>query len=109
VAYFIVFLFVVCYVFLNLFIAIVVDTYCAMGEAFGLPVTMAGIEEFVQIWKTYDPNATGYIGVQDLSALLKDLAESDTVFFNYSKAQMLEDDYRAKYIRDWELPCYKNF
>lgn len=99
----------VCYVFLNLFIAIVVDTYCAMGAAFGLPVTMAGIEEFVELWKAYDPDATGYIAERDLSCLLRDLAASDSDFFNYNKSQMLDEDYRAKYIRDWEVPCYKHF
>lgn len=108
-AYFIVFLFVVCYVFLNLFIAIVVDTYCAMGEAFGLPVTTSGCEEFVEYWKKYDPNATGYISIGDLSSLVTDLAANDNEFFSHNKAEMLEDGHRAKYIRDWELPCYKNF
>jgi hypothetical protein len=61
IAYFIVFLFVVCYIFLNLFIAIVVDTYCAMDSAFRLPITTRDIDMFVNIWKKYDHDATGYI------------------------------------------------
>jgi hypothetical protein len=47
ILYFLLFLFIVAYIFLNLFIAIVVDTYLGMSDAFSLPVKPCDIEIFV--------------------------------------------------------------
>jgi hypothetical protein len=109
IAYFLIFLFVVCYIFLNLFIAIVVDTYCGMEAAFRLPVKPSDIDAFVEIWKNYDTNADSYILTQDLGPFLKDLAESETDFFTYNKAQMMDPVYRNEFIKNLEIPVHNKF
>jgi hypothetical protein len=57
-------------IFLNLFIAIVVDTYLNQQEAYALPVQALDIDIFVDIWANYDPRATGFISIDDLDNLI---------------------------------------
>jgi hypothetical protein len=99
----------VVYIFLNLFIAIVVDTYCGMEAAFRLPIKPSDIDAFVEIWKKYDRSASSYISTKDLEPLLKELAESETDFFTYNKEQMVDHEYRNNYIKNLEIPCYNKF
>jgi hypothetical protein len=88
ILFFLLFLFMVAYIFLNLFIAIVVDTYLGMSNAFNLPIKPCDVEIFVLLWSTYDPTARGFIAIQDLPKLLKDLDESETDFFTYIPDQI---------------------
>jgi hypothetical protein len=88
ILFFLLFLFMVAYIFLNLFIAIVVDTYLGMSNAFNLPIKPCDVEIFVLLWSTYDPSARGFIAIQDLPKLLKDLDESETDFFTYIPDQI---------------------
>jgi len=48
--YYISFQIIVSQVFLNLFIAIVVDTFIAMKNAYDLPIRQTDIEVFTEIW-----------------------------------------------------------
>lgn len=72
--YFMVFLIVVSQIFLNLFVAIVIDSFAAQAKAFDLPIQPVDFENFVEVWKGYDPEATGFIEVGDLDQLLVELA-----------------------------------
>jgi hypothetical protein len=78
----------VAYIFLNLFIAIVVDTYIGMANAFSLPIKPLDIAIFVDLWSQYDPSARGFIKIYDLPKLLRDLDESETDFFTYIPNQI---------------------
>ena len=49
--YFISFQIIVSQVFLNLFIAIVVDTFIFMKNSFDLPITQKDIDTFVDLWE----------------------------------------------------------
>ena len=50
IIYYISFQIIVSQVFLNLFIAIVVDTFIAMKNAYDLPVKQNDIDTFVECW-----------------------------------------------------------
>ena len=51
IIYYISFQIIVSQVFLNLFIAIVVDTFIAMKNAFDLPIKQMDINMFIELWK----------------------------------------------------------
>lgn len=65
--------------FLNIFIAIILDSFAGQAGAFALPVNQNSIDSFVVLWskKEYDPHAVGYITPTQLEQLLIDLAESE--------------------------------
>lgn len=79
--YFFSFMIVVSLIFLNLFIAIVVDTFIGQAAAFSLPIKQNDIDEFVEIWRKYDPEATGYIPWRDIDSFIKDLNNDSCDFF----------------------------
>ena len=64
-------------IFLNLFIAIIIDAFLGHAETFSLPIQQFEINEFMRIWSYYDPDATGFIKLEDLEGLIVDLANSD--------------------------------
>jgi len=59
---------------LNLFIAIIVDTYIEYTQKGDLPIVENHVEDFTIKWVKYDPEATGFIAREDLENLLLDLA-----------------------------------
>jgi hypothetical protein len=50
-------------IFLNLFIAILVDSFVGTNETFKLPVKQNDFDHFVTLWAEYDPDATGFIKI----------------------------------------------
>lgn len=76
--YYILYQIIVSQVFLNLFIAVVVDTFIGMKRSHNLPVTQLDIDIFVDLWKKYDPMATGYIETENFELFLEDLCAADT-------------------------------
>lgn len=80
--YFLFFQVIVSQVFLNLFIAIVVDTFIGVKLQYDLPINQADVDAFVTMWQQYDPLGTGYIAWRDLESLFIDLCESNTDFFS---------------------------
>ena len=53
--FFVAFHILVFQVFINLFIAIIIDTFLGQTDHFKLPVQKYSLYEFVQIWSKYDP------------------------------------------------------
>lgn len=90
-----------------MFIAIVVDTFIAQKQNHDLPITQSDVDQFVAIWKTYDPNATGYIPFLSLDQLLVDLHESDTAFFADDPEQIMNPEMRNRLIVFLEIPMHK--
>ena len=106
--YFISFQVIVSQVFLNLFIAIVVDTFVAMKAAHELPVTQLDIDTFVDIWCKYDPTATGYIHWRKLEDLVVDLHESETSFFSQEDDALKTKELTQNLIAFLEIPLHKS-
>ena len=54
-------MFLINQIFLNLFVAIVVDSFLSQTQAIDLPVQPRDIEMFVETWKDFDNEAKGHI------------------------------------------------
>ena len=63
IAFHLLFQVIVSQVFLNLFIAIIIDTFFGQTDISELPVKQRSIEEFEKSWSKVDKTATGYIDV----------------------------------------------
>ena len=70
---------IVSIIFLNLFIAVILNGFSNSNEEEGFEVFKQNIDLFKKIWKRYDNEATGYIAVEDIGCLINDL-ERETEF-----------------------------
>ena len=50
VAFFYTFTVIVCQIFLNLFIAVIIDSFLGQSQAFNMPVNSADIDDFIECW-----------------------------------------------------------
>ena len=62
-------------IFLNLFIAIILEGYEETQEKDSRLFNQQTQDHFRQVWSKYDPDATTYIQIKDLKPLLFDLGE----------------------------------
>jgi len=107
--YFFAFMIVVSLIFLNLFIAIVVDTFIGQAAAFSLPIKQNDIDEFIEIWRKYDPEATGYIPWRDIDAFIRDLNTEQADFFKINRDEISNYIKRRAFIMNMEIPIYDGF
>jgi len=63
-------------VFLNLFIAIIIDAFFGQTDIANIPVKEENIKGFQNIWSKYDHLATQIISIKDLQRLLIDLSHA---------------------------------
>lgn len=70
VLYFFTFIILVCQIFLNLFIAIIVDSFVAQTQASELPIESSDVETFVEIWSDFDNDANGQIPARFIDAFI---------------------------------------
>ena len=75
-AFFIGFNILVWQIFINLFVAIIIDAFLCQTDHFRLVIQNYNIQEFVNIWSEFDPNATGFIKIEDLDSFIVKLAKS---------------------------------
>ena len=68
---------VITQIFLNLFIAVIIDAFMGVSEQFSLPVNRMAMTEFQTIWCEFDPKGTSYIDIEDLHEVMIELANSD--------------------------------
>ena len=71
--YFISFMVVGSFVFLNIVIAVILDNFTALGNENPDLVSAADIADFTEAWQRYDPDANGKIPTRDLPTLLTTL------------------------------------
>jgi len=88
--YFFLFQVIVGQVFLNLFIAIVVDTFIGQSKQHNLPLSQLDIDTFVELWSKYDPDGTTYMDRHDFEDFLISLCESETDFFAEDQDEVLD-------------------
>lgn len=55
---------------MNLFIAILVDSFIGQTNSANLPIDDDDIEKFIKVWGSFDQNATGYISCTKLDELV---------------------------------------
>ena len=119
---------IVSQVFLNIFIAIIIDSFAGQADAFNLPVNQNSIDDFVDIWSRaeYDPHGTGFLDAKNLEQFIIDLAESDGADLLLVHAEKIIPDWddegdddnkdfdkncarRRRYMAQLEIPMYDNF
>ena len=76
--FFILYQIIVTQIFLNLFIAIIIDVFLTQNDLFSLEPNHRQISTFVYYWSKYDPEATGFITLKDLNLFIVDLANDET-------------------------------
>ena len=65
----------VTFVFLNLFIAVILEGFSESGDEAEAKVTDEHLQQFYEMWEEYDPNMTRFIRTQDMEALMQRLEE----------------------------------
>jgi hypothetical protein len=104
--YFYSFFILVGQIFLNLFIAIIIDSFLGQSDAFSLPVTSMDIDEFREIWKDFDPDARGYIEAHDLEDFIISLCNEECNLIPNRKLVMKDVTFRRRYIARLEIPAF---
>lgn len=69
---------IVSQIFLNLFIAIVIDSFSNKAEDFALPVTDMDVVIFGEVWSKFDRDSSGYIPLIRIEEFIMALAKSET-------------------------------
>ena len=64
-------------IYINLTIAIIVDAFTGAIATDNLPVRYDLLDEFVKNWSKLDPDATGFIKIEDMDTLLIHLCNSN--------------------------------
>ena len=103
--FFVLFQLIVSIIFLNLFVAVILNGFTNSNEEEGFEIFKNNLIQFKRIWKSFDPDATGFIKVDSLGELVKRL-EQETEFITTS----LSD---AKAVRNFiahmQVPSYFSF
>lgn len=98
--------------FLNLFIAIIIDAFFGNTSLANMPVKEKSVTDFTRLWANYDKEATGFITVVDLESLITDLAsahEDEGAALIPFKGRVLDNKaFRNRQIMALEIPTYEN-
>ena len=97
--------------FLNLFIAIIIDAFFGQTDLANMPVQQKSVEDFQTIWSKYDPDGTGFIPVSSLEKLLLDLSEArpdEGGALIPFKKRMQKQEFRNRQILFLDIPTYNN-
>lgn len=81
--YFMLFNLMVTVIFLNLFVAVILNGFSNSNEEESFQIFKVQIEKFKKIWQEYDPKATGFVEVTKIEAIVLQL-EADTDFITTS-------------------------
>jgi len=85
------FILVVTLIFLNLFIAIILQGFSSSNSRANLLIKDEVLKQFVDKWSKYDPYATGFIAIEDFRLLLDEL---DPPFgFEVNQDELEKSDY----------------
>lgn len=98
VIYFISYIILVILIFLNLFKAIVLNQYFDIWEELNQHFGMNTMQKYIDTWKKYDPDATGFINKEKLKDLLWDLG------FPLGWGS---DEYKDKEIQEATIQSYR--
>lgn len=111
IAFHLLFQVIVSQVFLNLFIAIIIDAFFGQTDLAAMPVKEKSIEDYQRIWSKFDRDATGFIKVSDLGRLLQELAKSDPTeggaLIPFKKRIANNEEFRNRQIILFAIPTYQ--
>ena len=98
--YFVTYVVAMGYIFTNLFVATILDhvTFGVLRES--SLVSTKNLEDFQTIWSTFDPNATGFIGLHQIWPFLKRLPEPLSKITAEGEGNDLEKEKEKKFKTD---------
>ena len=95
-------------IFMNLFIAVIIDAYVYESDQHNQSITPYSLLEFIDVWSEFDPEATGFIEIKRLEEFILALAKS-----GHGKSLIVFVDHVAKvktmrkiFLRQLNLPTY---
>lgn len=92
-------------IFLNLFIAIILQSFADINEKENLFLNDTNVGKFATKWAKYDPEGTGFIGVNDLALLFFKIGPPLGFEAGKFRTRRLQNEF----ISELKLPTYKNF
>ena len=75
IPYFCVFVLIVSFVIFNLFVGVVLESYNDQIKPMMETIPPKSLEDFTRVWSEFDPQATYFINIKDLSSLICRLSE----------------------------------
>ena len=86
--------------------AVILNGFTNSNEEEGFEIFKTNIAKFKKVWQKYDPEATGYINIDELKSLILDL-EKDTEIITVS----LSENSKAlrNFIAHMQVPTYLSF
>jgi len=104
--YFMLFHLMVTVIFLNLFVAVILNGFSNSNDEESFQIFKVQIEKFKKIWQEYDPQATGFVEVTKIEAIVLQL-EADTDFITTG----LRGNPKAirQFIASLQIPSYQGF
>lgn len=97
--------FLVVLIFLNLFIAIILEGYEETQQKENKLFNQEKLDAFRQVWAQFDPDATTYIRISQLKALLFALGKP----LGWDAAVAARPAYQDRFIANLDLPIYNSF
>jgi hypothetical protein len=92
-----------------LFIAIVVDKFLENADEDDSPVEKHDFVEFLEVWKNYDPEGTGFILIDDFDDFLHSLSLTQSGFFKINKDSINDLSCRENLYLRLELPTHQKY
>lgn len=89
---------VVSQIFLNLFIAIIIDAFHVESDAGEMAITENDLENFIEVWQDYDPDATSFIKIEDFENFFKDLCKNGNKIIITPKIFLRYHNIRKKFL-----------
>lgn len=100
---------IVCQIFLNLFIAIIIDSFLGQSQAYSMPVNQADVDDFIEVWQHFDPNGIGSIDCFNIEKFVCKLSLTKTKLIANKKRVLKNVTFRRKFIANLEIPSHHDF
>ena len=81
------FMVMISFIFLNLFIVIIFESFNASKAMDRLKVSQSAIDEFAKIWGMYDPTSSGYMEIRCLPELIIKIIEREIFLYDSAKRE----------------------
>tara|TARA_B110001450_G_C17556841_1_gene455028 strand:+ start:43 stop:555 length:513 start_codon:yes stop_codon:yes gene_type:complete len=90
--YFISFMVIVSFVFLNLFVAIILESFNTSQDEEDLKIGQQTLDVFTEIWSKYDKKGKGFISHDQLECIIDNLIQEESELLLDARIQMTEGD-----------------
>lgn len=109
--FFVLFTLIVSIIFLNLFVAVILNGFTSSNEEEGISKFKEKIEKVKMIWQEFDPEATGFISVNQFEEfLLKVETQANTPDDSFITVSLVGNPKNTKlFISHLQVPTYHRF